>query len=220
MTPENTLDAQVGRMRAGSVHAPSSNDSVSWWPVLASIVSMAAAEMDNQTDRLNRFSMPLLPTDSSDVRANAAGSAQRFLSQLRSDYRRVALPRVDLAEVEQLRQWELWAGRLTDANIKNCSVAILAVGQHLASDRSSDLATALKPWIAAEDYSDEVSWYENTLGPVVGPVVHLALSGTFEPQSLPKWSGEVGEDWCSQFLKAGAHELRDAHPVPALSYAR
>ncbi|MCW2691224.1 MAG: hypothetical protein JWR37_6114 [Mycobacterium sp.] len=220
MTPDSTLDAQVRRMRAGIVYAPSSDDSVSWWPVLASIVSMAAAEMDNQTDRLNRFSMPLLPTNGPDVRANAAGSAQRFLSQLRSDYRRVALPRVNLVDVERQRQSQEWSTELEKAGIHNCSVAILVVGQYLASDRSADLADALKPWIFAEDHPDDMSWFENAFGPVIGPVVHLALSAApDEPKELPKWAGEVGEPWCSAFLKAGAHELRsDQRRVPALSY--
>ncbi|ORX17194.1 hypothetical protein AWC31_17855 [Mycolicibacterium wolinskyi] len=210
-------------MRAGKVWTPSSTyDPVLWWRVLASIVSMAAADMDNQTDRLDRVSMPLLRTYRSDVRANAARSAQRFLSQLRSDYRRVALPSVDLVDVERERQSEELAKALEGAGINNCSVAILAVGQYLASDRSADLATALKPWISAEDHSDEMSWFENMFGPVVGPVVHLALSSApDEPKELPKWAGEVGDEWCGQFLRAGAQELRsDQRQVPALSYAR
>jgi hypothetical protein len=218
MTPDETLDAQVRRMRAGTVYAPSGDDSASWWPVLSSIVSMAAAEINNQTDRLDRFSMPLLPTDSSDVRASATGSAQRFLSQLRSDYRRVALPKVNLAEVERLRQWDKWSAELESADINNCSVAILAVGQYLASDRSSDLLSALAPWISANDFSSEMWWFENAFGSVIGPVVQLALSGADEPEELPKWAGVVGNEWCKLFLKTGAEELRaDQQPVAALS---
>lgn len=218
MTPDETLDTQVRRLRAGNVHAPSGDDSASWWPVLASIVSMAAAEINNQTDRLDRFSLPLLPTGSSDVRANATGSAQRFLGQLRSDYRRVALPEVNLAEVERLRQWDTWSAELESHEIDNCSVAILAVGQYLASDRSSDLITVLRPWISANDSSSETWWFENSFGSVIGPIVQLALSGADEPKELPKWAGEVGNEWCEQFLKTGAEELRaDQQPVAALS---
>lgn len=197
-------------MRAGRVYSPRIDDSVqSWWRVIASVVSMAAANMDNQVDRLDRFSLPLLPVDRPDMRANAARTAQLFLSQLRSDYRRVAVPGVELTDVEERRQQADWAARLEEAGIKNCSVAILAVGQYLDSDRTAYIGTALKPWISPEDHSDEVARFENTFGPVVGPVVLLALSEAHdEPQHLPSWAADTGDDWSVDFIKAGAEELR------------
>ena len=174
--------------------------------------------MDNQESRLNRFSMPLLATSSEGVRANATGSAQRFLGQLRADYRRVALPRVDLAVVEEMRQLDAWAARLAQAGVANCSVAILAVGKYLASDRSEDLVSVLKAWISADNYTPDLAWFENAFGPVVGPVVQLALDVSDGPLPLPGWADEVGEKWCKQFLTAGANELRtDKQAVPAFA---
>ncbi|EPQ80832.1 hypothetical protein MMEU_1357 [Mycobacterium marinum str. Europe] len=122
--------------------------------------------------------------------------------------------------MERMRNWGKWADELKKANINNCSVAILAVGQYLASDRSGNLWIALDPWISDTDFSNEMWWYVSMFGEVIGPVVQLALNGTDELDELPKWAGEVGDEWCKRFLKAGAHELRsDEQPVAAHSYA-
>jgi hypothetical protein len=217
MTPHRTLDAQVRRFRAGEVYTPSNDtDSVSWLRVMGPILSMAAADLDNQLDRLDDFSLPLWPATT--PRTSPARTAQLFLSQLRSDFRRVAAPSVDLADVELQRQTHQWVTALEKHGIKNRPVAILAVGQYLALDQTEDvdLEVALKPWLGAADHSDKMEWFETTFGPVVGPLVHLALSRTPEaPQQLPRWASKVGDDWCHQFLTAGAQELRRAHQQPA-----
>jgi len=209
-----TYDAQIRRLRAGEVYPPSDDPgSAAWQRVMVPIMSMAAEALANQTERLDRFSLPLLPPHTPDVRASATRAAQLFMRQLRSDYRRVASPRIDLVDVEHWRRSKAWDMALDKADVKNHSVGILAVGRYLASDRTADLATALKLWIAAEEHPGGTASYVASFGPVVGPVVQLALSENPDagPEQLPSWASTVGDEWCTEFLKAAARELR---PLP------
>lgn len=218
MTSYSTLDAQVRRLRTGDAYAPSfDTDSVAWSRVIVPLMAIAQEDLRNQIERLDRFSLPLVPSGPSAERANATRTAQRFLSQLRSDYRRMAVRDIDLVAVEEQRKWypNIWTDALAKFDVENCPVAILAVGQYLATDRSANLATALKPWIPLED--DPASFI-SSFGPVVGPVVKLALSEKPEPAlELPSWAEHVGVAWCEEFLNAAAQELRrlDKFPVQA-----
>lgn len=216
--PPSTLEDQVRRFRAGEVYEPSDDPhSVGWLRVIAPVVSVAADELENQRQRLDHFSLPFLPGAATPkVRASPARTARLFLNQLRSDFRLVAYPNIDLASIDRWRQTDEWASALAANGITNRSVAILAVGHYLASDptRGVRLESLLKPWTGAAEDSDRMEWFESTLGPVVGPIVHLALSQTGQisrPNQLPGWASEVGDDWCQEFLNAGAQELHRAH---------
>jgi hypothetical protein len=250
MMPLSELDAAVSRFRAGEVYEPSSNpDSDGWQHVMAPLMSMAAADLENQLERLDEFSLPLLPPISPDfetlpARTHPARTAQVFLSQLRSDFRCVAGPHIDLVDVEKLRHTREWEAALEARNIKNRSVAVLAVGRYLDFGHTQDdLVNSLKPWLDAADNSQEMEWFETDLGPVVGPLVHLALQISYASQELPPpwavkagedwgrhfvdlalqisdasqelplWASHVGEDWGRHFLRAGALEL-----LPAARY--
>ncbi|MCV7229826.1 hypothetical protein H7J73_27845 [Mycolicibacterium komossense] len=173
---------------------------------------MANADLDSQLERLDEFSLPLLPTTTRDVRTDPARTAQLFLSQLPSDFRCVAGPQVDLADVETQRHAPEWKAALERLDINNRSVAVLEVGHYLdVAHPDSDLETSLKPWRAAVDNSYEMEGFETNLGPVVGPLVHLALELGDAQERLPGWASDVGEDWCHYFLIAGARELRQAN---------
>jgi len=222
MTSYSTFDAQVRRLRTGDAYMPSfETDSVEWSRVMVPLMAIAGEDLRNQIERLDRFSLPLVPSNSSDERASATRTAQRFLSQLRSDYRRIAVRDIDLGEVERQRKWywDRWTEALAKFGVENCSVAILAVGQYLAKDGTADFATVFKPWIAPED--DPIS-FVSSFGPVVGPVVKLALSEKPDPApDLPPWAEQVGVEWCKEFLNAAAQELRrsDEFPVQAQTWA-
>jgi hypothetical protein len=252
------LEDELPRFRAGEVYMPSDDpDSVGWLRVIAPIVSTAVADLKNQRERLDRFSLPLLrgydtsgggddtpergyasPVGgdaSPEVRTSPARTAQLFLNQLRSDFRLVAYPHIDLPRIDELMHNDPdWAkaleenGILDENGIRDSSVAILAVGRYLASDPTEQLRleNLLEYWTPAVEDPGTMEWFESTLGPVVGPIVHLALSQTSQiptPDQLPGWASEVGDDWCREFLNAGAQELQPAHqqvPQPQQIYVR
>jgi hypothetical protein len=241
------LEDELRRFRAGEVYMPDYDpESVGWLRVIAPIVSTAVADLRNQRERLDRFSLPLLrgydtsergddPAErgyaspvggdvSPEVRTSPARTARLFLNQLRSDFRLVAYPGIDLPGIDlRLHTDRGWAkalkdnGILDEKGIRDSSVAILAVGHYLASDPTEQLRleSFLEYWTGAVDSPNEMEWwFELTLGEVVGPIVHLALSQTGQvsrPGQLPRWASEVGGDWCRGFLNAGAQELQPAH---------
>ncbi|TMS45965.1 hypothetical protein [Mycobacterium sp. DBP42] len=208
MAADSALDAQVLRLQAGKTCEPSTDPgSAAWSWVMLPIASMVAAMYDEQLDRLNRFSLPLLPPHTSSRRASATRTAHYFLEQLRSDYRRVATPSVDLEDYDKCRLSEDWQVALNKAGISNRSVAVFAVGQYLASDRTQPIATALKTWTDGTGPNTEAA-FARLFGDVVGPLVQLALTFDDHPEKLPSWANKVGSEWCSEFLVAGAKELR------------
>jgi nucleoside phosphorylase len=151
-------------------------------------------------------------------RANAATTAQLFLGQVRSDYRRVAWPELDLYGLEEARKSEDGRIVLDSARLSSDrSVAVLAVGQHLASRRGaapSEVLGALERWIDPNDNLDVRERYEISFGEVLGPVVRLALDIIRSPDDsaidiiLPRWAYYVGIPWCLQFLETGARILQ------------
>jgi hypothetical protein len=227
LTPSE-LQAEVRQFRAGETYEPSYDPAeVGWLRVIAPVVSVAADDLENQRERLDQFSLPILPrTAISDegedrlatraVRTSPARTARLFLNQLRSDYRRVAFPNIHLDDIEEQRKSPEWASALKAQGIPNRSVAVLAVGQYLASDQTQDagLETVLKPWLAAAEDPDNVEGFESTFGTVVGPLVLVAVYQTLAPDQVPGWADQVGEDWGRQFIIAGAQELRRAQQVP------
>lgn len=223
LTPDE-LEAEVRRFRAGETYEPSYDPAEpGWLRLIAPVVSVAADDLENQRERLDQFSLPILPrtaiSDQGDnrlatraVRTSPARTARLFLNQLRSDYRRVAFPNIHLDDIEEQRKTDEWENALKAEHIPNRSVAILAVGQYLASDPAQDasLETVLKPWLATAEDPNNADGYESTFGSVVGPLVHLALRQTLEPDGLPGWAEEIDRDWCILFLRAGAQELSPA----------
>jgi hypothetical protein len=243
MTPKS-LESQANRLRAGNVRrrppaganlvsTPSLNPDTtpSNWD-LVRIVSAAVAAWEKQLERVDRFSLPLYatqdrePSDAQDrepsnaensPRASAATTAQLFLGQIRSDYRRVASPELDLRLLEELRKSVEGRFVLDRAGLSSDrSVAVLAVGQHLASRTGadpSDVGAALESWIDPDDNLNVLERYEISFGEVLGPVVlALALSGSREDGGfeiyVPRWVSHVGPDWCLEFIEAGARILQ------------
>ncbi|MEE6135335.1 hypothetical protein SKC41_03205 [Mycobacterium sp. 050128] len=211
---------------------------------LVRIVSAAVAAWDEQLPRLDRFSLPLYATQArepsdthdreppsdthdrgpSDVefspRANAAATAQLFLGQVRSDYRRVAWPELELYRLEEARKSEEGRFVLDSAGLSSDrSVAVLAVGRYLASSTGpepSEVRAAFEPWIDPDDNLNARERYVTSFGEVLGPVVQLALALNRSPDTpdtsfdfiLPSWVSRVGPPWCLQFLEAGARILQ------------
>ena len=228
MTPPSALPEQVQRFRAGKAYTPSNNpDSAGWLRLILPVLATAAADLANQFDRIDRFSLPLLPTTEPVDRASPEATAKRFLSQLRSDFRRVAFPGLDLAEVEERRLETRWASALSARGIGNRSVAVLAVGQYLAFDEPVhfDLEAHLQPWLDEADRI-ETGWFETTFGPVIGALVQRALrptvgqllpspprtvapSGrpTIRLAHLPEWAHRLDIEWSYRFVSAGAQQL-------------
>jgi hypothetical protein len=239
------LEDELRRFRAGEVYMPDYNpESVGWLRVIVPIVLTAVADLRNQRERLDRFSLPLLrgydtsergddPAErgyagpvggdvSPEVRTSPARTARLFLNQLRSDFRLVAYPNINLPDIDGLLHNDPdWAkalkenGILDEDGIRDSSVAVLAVGQYLASDPREQLRleSLLGHWTRAVESPNEMEWFESTLGPVVGPIVQLSLSQTSDippPSRLPGWASEVGADWCRELLNAGARELQPA----------
>ena len=233
------LEDELPRFRRGEVYTPSFEpDSEGWLRVIVPIVSTAVADLKNQRERLDRFSLPLLrgydtpergyagPVGGDagpEVRTSPTRTARLFLNQLRSDFRLVAYPNINLPDIDGLlHNRPDWAkaleenGILDENGIRDSSVAILAVGQYLASDPTEQLRleSLLEHWTRAVESPNEMEWFESTLGPVVGPIVQLSLGQTSNippPGRLPGWASEVGADWCRRFLNAGAQELQPAH---------
>lgn len=213
MTPEDpprTLQDEVRRLRAGIVkHLPSTRDPQE--SEMVRVVSAASLAWDGQFDRVDRFSRPLLPSGAlTEERANPEMTAQLFLEQMASDYRRVASCQLDLREVEARRNSDEGTKALERAGVVSRPVAPLAVGQHLASQRSGkrDLASVFEPWIATPENSDRDSPYAAVFGEVLGPLIIVALDNSPSDPALPGWSGRVGEVWCAEFLAAGAEILK------------
>jgi hypothetical protein len=205
-----TLEA-VRRLRAGKVKpAPTTRDPRE--SEMVRVVSAASIAWGGQLERLDRFSLPLLPSgDPMGERANATTTSQLFLEQTASDYRRVASPELNLREVEEQRKSDKGHRALKRAHVSSRSVAPLAVGQYLASREAvahSDLASVLEPWIFAKG---DAKQSEVTFGKVLGPLVQVALDESHDRASmvLPDWSSRVGDLWCEEFLVAGSEILKD-----------
>ena len=207
--PPRMLEA-VRRLRAGKVKpAPTTNDPRD--SEMIRVVSAASLAWRGQLDRLDRFSLPLLPSGSpTGERANATTTSQLFLEQTASDYRRVASPHLDLREVEAQRKSDEGRDALRQARVANRSVAPLVVGQYLASREASrsDLASVLEPWIFPGRNGKQA---EVSFGKVLGPMVHVALDEPrdYASMKLPDWSSRVGALWCKEFLIAGSEILKD-----------
>lgn len=137
-------------------------------------------------------------------------TAQLFLEQVASDYRRVASCQLDLREVEARRNTAEGATALERAGVVSRPVAPLAVGQHLAAQHGGavDLARVFGPWIGTVEKTGLQSRYGATFGDVLGPLVLAALDNSPAGTSLPDWSGRVGEMWCAEFFVAAAEILR------------
>ena len=216
MTPERkprTLEDEVRRLRAGIVKpTPSTRDPRE--SEMVRVVSAASLAWDGQLDRVDRFSRPLLPSGTTTAdRANPAMTAQLFLEQVASDYRRVASCELDLREMEARRNSDSGAAALERAGVVSRPVAPLAIGQYLAAHERStdgDLASVLEPWMSSVEDADAQSQYAAAFGDVLGPLVQAALDNSREhtPTALPGWSGHVGERWCEEFLAAGAQILK------------
>lgn len=213
MTPENTprtLEDEVRRLRAGSVkHPPSTRDPRE--SEMVRVVSAASLAWDGQFDRVDRFSRPLLPSGvSADERASPAMTAQLFLEQVASDYRRVASCQLDLWQVETRRNSDEGARTLQHAGVLSRPVAPLVVGQHLVAQRTGDvdLASVFEPWIVTAETSHLESPYAAAFGDVLGPLVLAAVNDSPINSSLPVWSDRVGDTWCTEFLAAGAEILK------------
>jgi hypothetical protein len=212
--PKPTTLEAVRRLRAGRVKpAPTTRGPRE--SEMVRVVSAASLAGDGQLERVDRFSLPLLPSGSpTGERANATTTSQLFLEQTASDYRRVASPELNLREVEAQRNSDQGAAALKRAGVLSRSVAPLAVGQYLASREGaaqSDLASVLEPWIFAEEDADLESQYAAAFGDVLGPLVQAALdkSHDYTSMALPSWSSRVGDMWCKEFLAAGAEILKD-----------
>jgi hypothetical protein len=210
-----TLEDEVRRLRAGVVK-PVSPTRDPRQSEMVRVVSAASLAWEGQLERVDRFSLPLLPSGTTaGERANATTTSQLFLEQLASDYRRVAPPTLDLREVEAQRKSEEGAAVLEIEGVLSRPVAPLAVGQYLASHEraaNSDLASVLEPWIFADYAVDHLreSQYATAFGDVLGPLVEVALDKSHDHASrvLPDWSSHVGDKWCEEFLAAGAQILK------------
>jgi hypothetical protein len=214
-----TLEAEVLRLRAGIVsNGPTRDPRMS---EMVRVVSAASAAWSGQLERVDRFSLPLLPSELPNAeRASATTTSWLFLDQLASDYRRVASPELDLRELEVERHSNNGAAALERAGVLNRPLAPLAVGQYLAFHERApdrDLASVLEPWIFSpwnfsEEAADLESPYAAAFGIVLGPLVEEALhkSRDHTLMVLPSWAGHVGDLWCEEFLAAGAQTLE--HP--------
>lgn len=207
-----TLEDEVRRLRAGIVqHPPSARDPRE--AEMVRVVSAAALAWDGQLDRVDRFSLPLLPSGtSSRERANPAMTAQLFLEQVASDYRRVASCTLDLPEVEARRNSDQGATALRRAGVVSRPVAPLAVGQYLAAHAhggDADPASVVQPWMSAQDARLE-SQYAAAFGAVLGPLIQAAQDNSHAHPTItrPGWSGHVGDMWCDEFIAAGAEILK------------
>ncbi|BBY83463.1 hypothetical protein H7I53_25615 [Mycolicibacterium pulveris] len=141
-------------------------------------------------------------------------TAQLFLAQVASDYRRVASPELDLDEVEAQRNSDEGATILERCHVVSRPVAPLAVGQYLASHQRSvrgGLANTLETWMLSAVDRILQSQCAVAFGDVLGPLIHVALdtSNDHAAMALPGWSSRVGETWCEEFLVAGAEILND-----------
>ncbi len=205
-----TLEAEVRRLRAGIVKpAPAADPQES---EMLRIVWAASQVWDNQLDRVDRFSLPLLPSVHPPTanRASAATTSRLFLDQLASDYRRVGPPELDLREIESKRNSHSGAAILKRAGVVSRPVAPLAVGQYLAfyeRPLQRNLESVFSPWLSSQQALDGELLYAATFGDVLGPLVQVVLD--FYPAELPSWSDYVGDIWCEQFLASGARILRD-----------
>jgi hypothetical protein len=207
-----TLEAAVRRLRAGGkVKREPATDHIGESEMIR-VVSAAVVAWRGQLDRLDRFSLPLLPSgDPTGERASATTTSQLFLEQMASDYRRVALPELNLLNVEAQRKSDKGRSALKRARVSNRSVAPLAVGQYLASREAaahSDLASVLEPWTPTQKTAKQS---QAAFGKVLGPLVRVALDQSQEQTSLvlPDWSSRVGDAWCKEFLVAGSEILKD-----------
>jgi hypothetical protein len=206
------LESAVRRLRAGGKREPKPATDHLREPELVGVVSAAAAAFRGQLDRLDRFSLPLLPSGHPmGERADATTTSQLFLEQTASDYRRVALPELNLLSGEAQRKSAESRSALKRARVSNRSVAPLAVGQYLASREAApgpDLANALGPWMFGQRTTRQS---EAAFGSVLGPLVRVALDQSHDHASLalPDWSSRVGDAWCKEFLVAGSEILRD-----------
>jgi len=210
MTPEDpprTLQEEVRRLRAGIVkHLPSTRDPQE--SEMVRVVSAASLAWDGQLDRGDRFSRPLLPSGTlTEQRANPEMTAQLFLEQMASDYRRVASCSLDLREVEARRDTPQGRKILEYAGVASRPVAPLAVGQYLAAEHASDLVDAVAPWLLPAE--DAEAPYAAAFGDVLGPLVQAALNNSRSAPSIPPpdWSTQMGHLWCQEFLAAGAEIL-------------
>ncbi|KLO32531.1 hypothetical protein ABH37_08865 [Mycobacterium haemophilum] len=216
MTPERKpriLEDEVRRLRAGIVRsAPSTRDPRE--AEMVRVVSAASLAWDGQVDRVDRFSRPLLPSGTpTEERANPAVTAQLFLAQVASDYRRVASCELDLREVEARRNSDQGAMALERAGVVSRPVAPLAVGQYLAAHEcaaDADLESVLVPWMSSAGDADLESQCAAAFGDVLGPLVQVALDESHDHTQLvlPSWSSHMGDAWCIEFLAAGAQILK------------
>lgn len=209
--PNPRILEAVRRLRTGKVKlAPTTHDPEE--AEMVRVVSAASLAWGGQLERLDRFSLPLLPSGQpTGERANATTTSQLFLEQTASDYRRVASPNLNLRKVEAQRSSDKGRRALMQAGVSTQSVAPLAVGQYLASrevDAHSDLASVLEPWIFAQQ---DAKQSEAAFGKVLGPLVRVALDQSHDHKSmvLPDWAGRVGDSWCKEFLVAGSEILKD-----------
>lgn len=140
----------------------------------------------------------------------------------------MASPELDLREMEALRKSAEGRDVLGSAGFSlNRSVAVLAVGHHLASRRgaapSEVLGAALEPWIDPNDSPNVRERYEISFGRVLGPVMQLALTLNRSPGdtaidiTLPSWFRPVGIEWYLQFLQAGAQILQTPNALPPIA---
>ncbi len=199
-------------MRAGMVkHPPSTRDPRE--AEMVRVVSAASLAWDGQLDRVDRFSLPLLPSGTqTHDRANPAMTSQLFLEQVASDYRRVASCSLDLRETEARRNTREGATALERAGVASRPVAPLAIGQYLAACAAAgDLTRLLAPWLSPAD--DTGPRYAAAFGDVLGPMIQAALDlpHTATTIALPEWAGKVGKAWCEKFLATGAEILN--HPA-------
>jgi hypothetical protein len=219
MTTELTArDAEIRRLRTGQVKRTSTTAGLDLNDLeFERVASAASLAWREQLERIDRFSLPLQAAGrSSGERARASTTARLFLEQLASDYRRVASPELDLESLEARRKSAEGSAALKASGVDyRRSIAPLAVGRHLASDRGDEshpLEAAMTPWLVADGDVDLESSYVAAFGIVLGPVVRLALHETADfsySMPLPEWSERVGEVWCEEFLSEGAAILRD-----------
>ena len=216
MKPERrprALEDEVRRLRAGMVKAAGATGDPRDADMVR-VVSAACLAWDGQIDRVDRFSRPLLSSGAlTEERASPAMTAQLFLEQVASDYRRVASCALDLGEVEARRNSDQGAAALERAGVVSRPVAPLAVGQYLAAHQhaaAGDLARVLQPWMSSAQDADLQSQYAVAFGDVLGPLVQAAMDTlrVRSPIALPSWSGAVGETWCEEFIAAGAQILK------------
>ncbi|GAB5901828.1 hypothetical protein [Mycolicibacterium mageritense] len=202
---DDALEEEVRRLWGGESVPPRSEPDDAT-PEMIRIIAAAAASTNDQVRRLDALTLPLGQINTYAGRSDAEITAERFLDQVRSDYRRVS-PDLPLREAEQWRHSPEGIAALNEAHVSNESVGVLAVGELLDLNLS---IRRLYGWMHRDNL--DMKAFTSTFGEVLGPVVRATLLPP--PTRLPVWGpdleSEAGQLWTQAFVLAGARRLRIA----------